>query len=128
MAGLNKIEEYLIELRIQYEEIQDGAFLITDSAKGLSNVVVAYEEPLVVVRVKVMEMPTAKREEFFEKLLTLNGSDLLHGAYGISGKDIILVDNLEYGTMDKGDLEATLDAMGLAIVQHYPILSGYRNK
>ncbi len=128
MAGLNRIEEFLIELRIQYEEIQDGAFLISDKGKGLSNVVIAYEAPVVMIRTKLMEVPQAKREEFYEKLLSLNGTDLIHGAYGLDGKDVIITDTLEYDTMDKAELEASLDSIGLAIAQHYPILSVYRNK
>lgn len=128
MAGLNRIEEFLIELRIQYQEVEDGTFLVSDRDKGLANVVVAYEYPVVMISTKVMEVPSVRKEEFYERLLRLNASDLIHGAYGIEGGDVILVDTLEYDTMDKEDLEAALDAVGLALAQHYSILSGYRNK
>lgn len=128
MAGLNRIEEFLIELHIQYEEIDEGTFLVTDQNKGLANVVVAYEYPVVMISTKVMEVPAVRKDEFYEKLLRLNASDLIHGAYGLEGNDVILVDTLEYDTMDKGDLEAALDAVGLALAQHYSILSGFRNK
>jgi hypothetical protein len=128
MAGLNRIEEFLIELHIQYQEIEDGTFLVSDRDKGLTNVVVAHEGPVVMITTKVMDIPSVKKEEFFEKLLRLNGTDLVHGAYGLDGKDVILIDTLEYETMDKGELESSFDAISLALAQHYSILSGYRTK
>ncbi len=127
MSGLNKIEDFLIDLKIAYEEAADNAYLVHDSAKGLSNVVIVYDDPVVVIRTKVMEVPSRKREELFETLLRLNGTDIIHGAYGIEGNEVILSDTLEYATMDKEEFEASVDAIGLALSQHYPILSGYRN-
>jgi len=127
MSGLNKIEDFLIDLKIAYEEAADNAYLVRDGAKGLSNVVIVYDDPVVVIRTKVMEVPSRKREELFKTLLRLNGTDIIHGAYGIEGNDVILSDTLEYATMDKEEFEASVDAIGLALSQHYPILSGYRN-
>jgi hypothetical protein len=127
MSGLNHIEGYLIDLKIQYQEIGEGTFLVNDASKGLTNVVLVYEDPVVVVRTKVMAVPAAKKEGLFEELLRLNCADIIHGAYALDGNDVILIDTLEYDTMDKSELEATLDAIGLALAQHYSILSQYRN-
>jgi hypothetical protein len=85
-----------------------------------------YADPLVIVRASVMLVPIEKRLEFFTKLLELNASDMLHGAYALEGDEIVLVDTLEYKTMDFEDFQAALDAVGLALTQHYPILSGFR--
>ncbi len=82
--------------------------------------------PVVVFRVVVMPLPSEGREAFFKKLLELNASDLLHGAYAIEGEDVVIVDTLEYDTMDLGEFQASLDAIGLALVQHYSVLSEYR--
>jgi hypothetical protein len=127
MSGLNKIEEFLIDLKVGYEEVSENTYILSDGAKGLSNVIVVYDDPVVVMRTKVMDLPIAKREALFEALLRLNGTDILHGAYGIEGNEVILSDTLEYATMDKEEFEASIDAIGLALSQHYPILSGYRN-
>jgi hypothetical protein len=127
MSGLNKIEEFLIDLKVGYEEVSENTYILRDVAKGLSNVIVVYDDPVVVMRTKVMDLPIAKREALFEALLRLNGTDILHGAYGIEGNEVILSDTLEYATMDKEEFEASIDAIGLALSQHYPILSGYRN-
>lgn len=78
-----KLEGYLINLGITYENVSDNTWVINDEDKGLERVVVAVEEPLVIIRVKVMDIPADNREKFYEKLLRLNNSDLIHGAYAL---------------------------------------------
>lgn len=125
---MNKIESYLINLNIRYEELGDGAWVINDENAGLEQVAVAVDEPLVVVRVKVMDLPEQNREEFMHRLLTLNGSDLVHGAYAVVNEEVILIDTLNYETMHVEDFQATLDAISLALSEHYTLLSAYRKK
>jgi hypothetical protein len=124
----NKIERYLIDLKLSYREIGDGMWMVEDDHSGLEGVVIMRADPLAVIRVVVMAVPKERRLELFTKLLELNGKDLLHGAYALEGDKIVLVDTLELETMDLGDFQAALDAIGLALVQHYPILSEYRTQ
>ncbi len=124
----NKIERYLIDLKLTYREIGEGMWMVEDDGRGLEGVVVMRADPLAVIRVVVMPAPKEKRLELFTKLLELNAKDVLHGAYALEGDDIVLVDTLELETMDLGDFQAALDAIGLALVQHYPILSKYRTE
>ncbi len=128
MSGLEKVRSYLVDLGLSYEEVGDKTFLITEQEKGLENLVVMVSEPLVILRVKVMELPDARREELFEKLLRLNAEDLLHGAYALEGDHVILIDTLEVETMDLEELRASFEAIGLALIQHYKVLNGYRQK
>lgn len=122
----NKVERYLIDLKLSYQEIGEGMWLVEDTDRRLDAVVVMLAPPVVVFRVVVMPLPSEGREAFFKKLLELNASDLLHGAYAIEGEDVVIVDTLEYDTMDLGEFQASLDAIGLALVQHYSVLSEYR--
>jgi hypothetical protein len=124
----NKIENYLIDLKLSYREIGEGMWMIEDDHRGLEGVVVMRADPLAVIRVVVMPVPKDRKLELFTKLLELNGKDLLHGAYALEGNEVVLVDTLELATMDLGDFQAALDAIGLALVQHYPILSEYRTQ
>jgi hypothetical protein len=128
MAGLDKVENYLISLGISYEEIQPGTWLVEDSGKGLPGIVVSLAGPVVILSAKAMHVPSQNREAFFSELLKLNYSGLLHGAYAIDGDDVVLVDTLEYGTLDKEEFEASLDAIGFALSEHYPLLSRYMDK
>jgi hypothetical protein len=123
----NKIERYLIDLMLSYTEIEKDMWLINDDANSLEGVVVMYAAPIVVVRVVVMPAPKTKTLEFFTKILELNASEVLHGAYALDKNDIILVDTLEYDSMDFGDLRASLESVGLALAQHYPLLSQFRD-
>jgi hypothetical protein len=127
MQGLNKIEDYLISLGVSYEEPQLGTWLVEDPGKGLPGIMVSFAEPVVILSAKAMRVPTKDREAFFLELLKLNYSGLLHGAYAIDGDDVVLVDTLVYDTLDKEEFEASLDAIGFALSEHYPLLSRYMN-
>jgi hypothetical protein len=125
MPGLNKIEDYLISLGVSYEEPQAGSWLVEDPDKGLPGIVVSYADPVVIVSAKAMRLPSKDREAFFLELLKLNYSGLLHGAYAVYQNDVLIVDTLQYATMDKEEFEASLDAIGFALSEHYPLLSRY---
>ena len=122
-----KIEGYMLSLSLTYETVEDGTWLINDDEKGLENVLVILADPVVIVRVKVMAIPARQREEFFEQLLRLNQSDMIHGAYALEGDDVILLNTLVGATLDLEEFQATLDAIGLELAQHYRKLASYRD-
>jgi hypothetical protein len=111
---------------LTYREVDKKVWYLDDEEHGLQGVAVMLAEPLVVFRAEVMEAPREKRLELFTKLLELNATDVVHGAYALENEKIILIDALEYDTLDYGEFRATLDAFSLALTQHYPILSKYR--
>ena len=127
MITKEKLESYLLDLSLSYEEQGDGIWIISDQNKGLESVAVMIADPVVVIQVKVMKAPSDRREELYEKLLRLNATDLVHGAYALSGDDVILLNTLQGDTLDLEELESTFDAIGLALSQHYEVLSDYRN-
>ena len=128
MGGEDKVRSFLLDLGLSYEEVGDGTFLINDEEKGLKNIVTMVSEPLVIVRVKVMETPQKDRQSLYEQLLRLNAEDLVHGAYALEGDHVILIDTLELETLDLEELRASFEAIGLALVQHYKLLGRYREK
>jgi len=128
MISKDKLEGYMIKLSLDYKEISENTWIIKDDSKSLENVVVMASDPLVILRVKVMEIPQNEREKLYEALLKLNASDMLHGAYALEGNNVIVVDSLEAQTMDLEEFQASLDAIGFALSQHYKVLSQYRNK
>ncbi|MDR1238688.1 MAG: YbjN domain-containing protein [Treponema sp.] len=122
----NKIEQYLIDLMLTYREVSRNLWYLDDEEHNLQGVAIMVAEPLVVLRAVVMEAPQENRLELFTKLLELNANDVVHGAYALEHDKIVLIDTLEYDTLDYGEFRATLDAFSLALTQHYPILSKYR--
>jgi len=124
----NKIEQFLIELKYSYREVKPNFWLLDDEDHSLEGMVIMYTEPLVIIQVRVMDAPKEKREDFYAKLLELNAADMIHGAYGLDGEKVVIIDTLEYATMDYSEFRAALDAISLALTQHYPVLSVYRDK
>jgi hypothetical protein len=123
----NKIEQYLIDFKLSYEEVGKKMWLLEDSERGFGGIVIMLNEPLVVFQSIVMSVPDKGRLELFTELLKRNASDILHGAYGLDGNKIVLVDTLEYDGMDENEFQAVLDSFSLALTQHYPVLSKYRS-
>ena len=128
MSNKKKIEGYLVELSLSFEELGENIWAVSGEEKGLENVIVMIEEPLLIIRVKVMDIPPENKTLLFEELLKLNAADLAHGAYGLEGESIILIDTLEVDTLALNELQASLDAVGLALVQHYPLLAKFREQ
>jgi hypothetical protein len=94
--------------------------------RDTANVVVTYEAPLVVFRIKVMEIPKDRREEFYKLLLELNATNMIHGAYGIEGNNVVLIDTLQSEHLDFNEFRASLDALLLASTQDYQKLNAFR--
>jgi len=124
----NKIEQYLIDLKYSYSEVKPNLWLLDDTEHDLEGIAVIYADPLVIIRVQVMNAPEKNRLEFFAKLLELNACDMMHGAYGLEGEKVVIINTMEYETLDYDEFRAVLDAISLALSQHYPILSVYRGK
>jgi hypothetical protein len=124
----SKIEQYLIELKYSYREVKPNMWLLDDAENDLEGVIVMYDDPLVIFRTQIMNVPKENKLDFYGKLLELNARDMIHGAYGVEGDKVVIVNTMEYENLDYSEFRAALDALSLALVQHYPILSVYREK
>ena len=128
MLSKDKLESYMMELGLSFEEKNKNVWIVFGEDKGLENVIVMVDDPIVIIRVKVMELPKKDRAALFEKLLRLNATDMVHGAYALEGESIILINTLLAETMDLEEFQASFDALGLALAQHYEVLAKYREK
>jgi hypothetical protein len=123
MANRDDIEHYLIQVEYPFESIEPHMWVIHNTA----NVVVTYEPPLVIFRMKLMEVPKKQREDFFKLLLELNATEMIHGAYGIEDNNVVLIDTLQSEHLDFNEFQATLDALLLASTQDYQKLQAFRD-
>jgi hypothetical protein len=128
MTPADRVEGYLVKLALSFQKPSPGTWVVSDSELGLENLLIIVSEPLVIVRIHVMEVPSSGKDKLFEELLRFNATDMVHGAYAVDGKNIIIIDTLEADTMDIEEFEASIDAIGLALAQHYRPLSKYRVK
>ncbi|SHK40838.1 type III secretion system chaperone family protein [Paramaledivibacter caminithermalis] len=117
-----KIESFMIDMDIGFQEIDEDTWRIEDDLSQMDNIIVKISEPVIVFRVKVMSIPEENKECFYRKLLELNASDLLHGAYAIEGNNVVIVDTLQAENLDMNEFQATIESIGLALVEHYDVL------
>ena len=118
MVTREDLESYLIRMDLDFEEVDDGMFLVQPLNDG-TPVVVHHTPPLLVVRLKVMRLPEGRGlGELFENLLVWNATDVVHGAYGIEEEDLVLTDTLELETLDFPELQASLESMQMAAASH----------
>jgi hypothetical protein len=128
MVSRDKLEGYLVKLSLSFHEAGSNTWVVRDRERGLENLLVQLSEPLVILRIHVMETPATGREQFFEELLRLNATEMVHGAYAVDGRNVLIIDTLEAETMNLEEFEASIDGIGLALAQHYRTLSRYRTK
>jgi len=126
----NKIDQYLIDMMLTYEQIDSTTWLLDDEERSLQSVVVMKVESMVIVRAEIMDIPKNNLLELYAKLLELNATDVFHGAYALDtdNKKIIIINTLNYDSMDYDDFRSSLEAFSLALATHYPILSKFREK
>lgn len=123
MKTADDIESYLVQMDATYEVVGDDIWVVKGSGP---DVVVSIAGPVVVFRVKILELeqvPAGQREAFFHTLLELNVSDMLHGAYGLEEGVVVATDALELENLDANEFQATVDDLQLAVSKHYPLLS-----
>ena len=125
MKTTEDIESYLIQLGVAYEEVGDGLWL-TGAKEDAERIVIKYQPPVLVFRVKVMDLPKEHREELFRTLLQLNTTEMMHGAYGLEGDTVVISDALQLENLDFNEFQATIDDITLAVADHYPRLAKFR--
>jgi len=125
MRTVEDVERYLLELDTLYEVLDEGIYRLIDDLPEIDDIIVLVTPPLVIFSVRLMKVPTKKREEFFQKLLELNATSLVAGAYGIDGDDVILTDTLQLENLDFNEFQASIESLALAIHDHYEMLAEY---
>jgi hypothetical protein len=93
-------------------------------------VVISFSPPVLILRVRVMELPAepARRAELYRQLLEYNATDLVHGSYGVEGDHVVLTDTLELENLDFSEFEASFDSLTLALATHLGALAPYRER
>jgi hypothetical protein len=118
MVTREDLESFLIRMELDYEEVDEGMFLIRGQDHGLP-VVVHYADDLLLIRMKVMDLPEGDGNlDLYRSLLELNATDVVHGAYGIENGELIISDYLGLATLDFPELQASMESIQLAASSH----------
>jgi hypothetical protein len=118
MVSREDLESFLIRMDSNYQELDEGMFLVR-TRNGDLPLVLNYAPPLLLLRMKVMDLPeSGGSAELFRTLLELNADDVVHGAYGIEDGEIIISDTLELENLDFGEVQASVESIQLAASGH----------
>jgi hypothetical protein len=119
MVTREDLESFLIRMDADYDEVDEGMYLVQSTDNGAS-IVVHHSTPLLLVRLKVMDLGDSdrSREVLYRTLLELNATDVVHGAYGIEEGELILSDTQELETLDFEEFRASLESLQMAATGH----------
>ncbi|MFL5384900.1 MAG: YbjN domain-containing protein [Longimicrobiaceae bacterium] len=128
MVTRDDVESYLLRTGLDHHEISEGMWLAKGNGDD-AGIVIHYSPPLVVFRLKVMDLPSDEQRcsGLYRRLLELNATDLVHAAYGLEQGDVILTESLEAENLDFNEFQATLDSFQMALASHFDALSEYRD-
>ena len=120
------------------ERLEGGSLTVREIEPNLwvtrtpdeAEVVVHHAPPVVILRVRVMELPASepRRGELFRQLLEYNARDLVHGSYGLEGDHVVLTDTLELENLDFSEFESSFDSITLALASHLGALAPFRER
>jgi hypothetical protein len=131
MVNKEDVERFLDRLSADgatYSELEPGLWIVKPSGELDFSVVVHYSPPVVVLRVKVMTLPTdtISLATLSRRLLELNATDLVHGSYGIEDDSIVMTEALELSHLDFEEFLAAFESITVALASHLRELGTYR--
>jgi hypothetical protein len=123
------VEGYLVRAGASYDVVGDGIWVVHDDIEHVDNIVITLAQPVVLFRVKLMELPKepAKVASLCQRLLELNATSMVAGAYAIEGTSIIALETLQSENLDYNEFQAAIDGLTLAITEHYDELKAYHH-
>jgi hypothetical protein len=124
--GIEDVQSYLLKMDLRYEEPREGIWILS-GLDGIDKLVITLAGPVLVFRVKVMELPSRNREGLFRTLLELNASEMMHGAYGVEGDAVVICDALQLENLDYNEFAATIDDISLAVASHHSRLGKFKD-
>lgn len=121
------VEGYLVRAGVSYDVVGDGIWVVHDDIEHVDNIVITLAQPVVLFRVKLMELPkdAALVANLCKRLLELNATSMVAGAYAIEGSSIIALETLQSENLDYNEFQAAIDGLTLAITEHYDELKAY---
>ena len=114
------VKSYLYEmgLPIVAEDPAEELVVVEDEDKGLKNLVIDCEDPILVLEQVIMKTP-ANPGDLFKRLLQWN-REVVHGAFVLdeTAETIIFRDTLQLENLDRNELEGSVQALSLALAEY----------
>jgi len=123
MVTKDDVEQFLNRLSAEVasiKEVQNGLWVVKPSGSLEFDLVVHFSPPVVVMRVKVMELPEDRESlaQLTRRLLEMNASEMLHGSYGIEQDAVVITAALELSHLDFEEFLAVYESINIALASH----------
>lgn len=125
-----QIKSVLLEmdLKIVKEDEQAEVLIVENEEDGIKNLIIDCAPPLLILEQLIMRLPSdkEKRNELYKRLLQMNQT-LVHGAFAIDDeeKNLYFRDTLQIENLDANELQASINALSLAMAEHSAELLKY---
>ena len=120
MVGFEKVKDFLLDMGfvMSQEDPQEELIVIDDEERGIKNLVIDCESPILILEQVIMPIPRDS-SGFCKRLLQMNRT-LVHGAFVLDdeGTTLLFRDTLQLENLDRNELEGSIDALSLALAEY----------
>lgn len=116
-ASFDRIRLYLHELGgvVEIADQATGIFVVSKPELGIQQLVIGCADPLLILEQHLVTLPEPTLR-IYQRLLQKN-RDIIHGAFVLdeSGRRVIFRDTLQLATLDRDELGACFNSLGLLL-------------
>lgn len=115
-----KVKEFLLDLGFDLasENTEDSLVVVTDEERGISNLIVDIEDSLLILEQFIFQLKNGDNAQVLRRLLQINRS-LVHGALVLDEENrVIFRDSLQLENLDRNEIEASINAIGLMMAEY----------
>ncbi len=119
MSYFDTVKQYLLDLQLSIVSANpaEGLMVVGDEDRGLKNLVVNCEEPVLVFEQIIMPVPS-NPGDMFRRLLQMNRC-IVQGAFALDeeGKRVLYRNTLQLANLDANEVEGTIEALSLMLAE-----------
>jgi hypothetical protein len=119
MADFVDVKGFVLDLNLSIvsEDESEGIVVVEDEERGIKNLVIDCEDPILIFEQMIMPVPT-KTEDLYRRLLQMNRS-IVHGAFALDeeGTMVLFRDTLQLANLDLNEVDGTIEALSLALAE-----------
>ena len=119
MSDFDTVKQYLLDLNLSIvdEDPGEGLVVVEDEERGLKNLVVDCEDPILIFEQMIMPVPP-NPGDMYQRLLKMN-RNVVHGAFALDedGQMVLYRDTLQLANLDANEVQGTIEALSLALAE-----------
>ena len=120
MSNFEKVKSFLLDLdySITYQNAEDEVLVIEHQSAGISNLVLACAEPILIMEQFLFELKNDSSDIL--KSLLIKNRDIVHGAFTLdeSGQRVIFRDTLQLENLDINEIEGSINSLSLLLSEY----------